>query len=158
MTRRVWIIVTAVTLTVAAIGGAAALAGGGAEAEDAKDASPSLGMPAPGFDDIDETEVSDGSGLDVEILPKYDGPDDGPPITEGPTEEPGSASSRDADEAARDLGAVTNGELADNQDEMIVGDGPLSNGMTVPGFEGFVTDTVVVSVEPDSPVTGVDTP
>jgi len=148
MTRRIWIIVTAVTLSVAAIGGVAAFAGGGAE--DDQNLSPSLGIPDPGSDGINQTEVTDGNGLDVEILPKYDGPADGPPpITEGPTEEPGTELSMDPEEGVSSLegGTVTNGEFSGNQGEVIDGGVSTSSGMAVPGFEGLVTDTVVV-VEP----------
>ncbi len=148
MTRRVWTIVTAVTLTLVAIGGAAAFAAGGG-AEDEQDTSPSLGVPAPGYDGVDETVVVDGSGLDIETLPKYDGPVDGPPpITEGPIEEGESSSG----------GADVNGDLSDNEGGAIVGDGPISNPMPVPGFEGAVDETVVVSSEPDSLDTEDDTP
>ena len=126
MTRRIWIIVSAVTLTVAAIGGVAAFAGGG---EEDQDAQPSLGIPGPGWDGIDETEVTDGSGLDTETLPKYDGDADEPPITEGPIEE----------------------------GEVIGGDGPLVMEVPAPGFAGLVDEMVVVPSPIDGPADEVDT-
>ena len=126
MTRRIWIIVSAVTLTVAAIGGVAAFAGGG---EEDQDANPSLGIPGPGWDGIDETEVTDGSGLDTETLPKYDGEADEPPITEGPVEE---------------------GEVSG-------GDGPLVMEVPAPGFAGLVDEMVVAPSPIDSPADHVDT-
>jgi hypothetical protein len=145
MKRRIWIIVSAVTLTVAAIGGVAAFAGGGEEDQDAK---PSLGVPAPGFPGIDETEVSDGSGLDTEILPKYDGEADEPPITEGPVEE-GVRGVQGA--------AVTTGELADGEGGVTGGDGPLVMEVPAPGFAGLVDEMVVAPSPIDSPADEVDT-
>ena len=153
MTRRVWIIVTAVTLTLAAIGGVAAFASGGG-AEDDQDAQPSLGIPAPpGYDGVDETEVVDGSGLDIGTLPKYDGDPNDIPITDGPVEEGVLGESYGDGEGARsvDGGTVTNGELAGDE-------GTVSNEMPVPGLEGFVDETVVVPSEPDSFGADVDTP
>ena len=142
MTRRVWIIVTAVTLTLAAIGGAAALASGGG-ADDDQDAQSSLGMPVPsGYDGVDETEVVDGSGLDIGTLPIYDGDPNDIPITDGPVEE---------GVRSVDGGTVTSGELG--------GDGgTVSNAMPAPGFEGVVDEMVVVPSESDSPGADVDTP
>lgn len=145
MTRRIWIIVSAVTLTVAAIGGVAAFAGGG---EEEQDANPSLGIPGPGWDGIDETEVTDGSSLDTEILPKYDGDADQPPITEGPIEEgvPG-----------QEGGAVTNGELPGEEGGVTDGDGPLVMEVPAPGFAGLVDEMVVAPSPIDGPVDEVDT-
>ncbi len=145
MTRRIWIIVSAVTLTVAAIGGVAAFAGGG---EEDQDAQPSLGVPAPGFTDIDETEVSDGSGNDNEILPKNAGEADEPPITEGPVEE-----------GVRGVegGAVTNGEFPGEEDGVIGGDDPLVMEVPAPGFAGLVDEMVVAPSPIDSPADEVET-
>lgn len=145
MTRRIWIIVSAVTLTVAAIGGVAAFAGGG---EEDQDAQPSLGVPAPGFEGIDETEVSDGSGNDNEILPKNDDEADEPPITEGPVEE-----------GVRGVegGAVTNGEFPGEEDGVIGGDDPLVMEVPAPGFAGLVDEMVVAPSPIDSPADEVDT-
>jgi hypothetical protein len=142
MKRRIWIIVSAVTLTVAGIGGVAALTDGDSEAGDT---SPSLGVPAPGSENIDETVVLDGSDGDVAVLPPYDGPADGL-TTEEPIEEPGDEAGRAAEERARALegGAVANGEFTEEGGEAVVGDGPVSSGMAVPGFEGTVNETVVV--------------
>ena len=145
MTRRIWIIVSAMTLTVAAIGGVAAFAGGG---EDDQDANPSLGVPAPGFAGIDETEVSDGSDLDNEILPKHDGEADEPPITERPTEE-GVRSGEG--------GAVTNGEFAGEEGEVSGGDGPITMEVPAPGFAGLVDEMVVAPAPLDGPADEVDT-
>ncbi|MDH3606369.1 MAG: hypothetical protein OER12_05180 [Acidimicrobiia bacterium] len=146
MTRRIWIIVTAVILAVATIGGVAAFAGGGDDDDQEANPSPSIGMPAPDSEGINETIVH--GGPDVEVLPEYDGPADGPPRTEGPIEEPGDEFSRDAGEGAGSLegGPVTNGELAGDEGDVIDG-GSTSSGMVVPGFEGVVTDFIV---EPSS--------
>jgi len=147
MKRRIWIIVSAVTLTVAGVGGVAALSGGEQEADDT---SPSLGMPAPGHQNINETEVSDGNGGDVAVLPPYDGPNEDPGFADEPTvepiEEPGDNASREAEEKARALegGTVTNGEFAEDGGEATVGDSSLSSGMAVPGFAVTVTETLVV--------------
>ncbi len=122
MKRKFWVIAAVVALSASAIGLAAALAGDGSDADDA---SPSIGIPAPS-DYIDDTE-----GLDVGVLPVYDGPLDDLPATDGPIEEP-----------------ITGGEVPIGQfsgDTPIVrdlGDSSVS-GMVVPGSEG-VTDTVVV--------------
>jgi len=140
MTRRLWIIVTAVTLSIAAIGGVAAFAGGGTE--DDQDAQPSLGIPAPESDGVDGTVVVDGSGLDVETLPKYDGDPNDLPITDGPIEEP-----------------ITDGPTEEGVEGVQGLDGGVvSNGMPVPGFEGVVDETVVVPSELGSIDAEVDTP
>jgi len=156
MKRRIWIIVTAVTLATAAIGGVAAFAGGGA---DEQDTSPSLGIPAPGFDGIDETVVSDGSDLDMGTpVPNFEDEADETAVTQGPTEEGVRGSSLDEEEAARvrEGGVVPIGEFPGDEGDVIVGDGPISSPVPAPGFEGLVDEMIVIPSEPDSLVHDVD--